>query len=172
MSGEESKETPAVPATAPVVSAVEATPAINPLEADLKAARAELEQLRPLAGQVKEANETLASHAQSLLSELSPEWQAHIRAVAGDDPKAQLKALASAKSLIKPTTVLPPPGATTAAPSAPKAPGAQVDPDTAALLHYESLKKAGANLLAAQYKSANAGAIARAEARTKQATPN
>lgn len=166
---DESKETPA---TAPVAPAAEALPVVNPLEADLKAARAELEQLRPLAAQAKEASETLASHAQSLLSELSPEWQAHIKAVAGDDPRAQLKALASAKSLIKPAAVLPPPGATTAAPAAPKAPGAQVDPDTAALLHYESLKKAGANLLAAQYKSANAGAIARAEARTKQATPN
>lgn len=114
---------------------------------------------------------TLSTYAATELS-LAPEAVRNaVKAIAGDDPSAQLKALAAiranglgaAPSTPVGATVVPVGATTGAAAPAPMAAPA-TNPDAAVLARYEYLKSKGATLLLSQFRSANAEALDRAEA--------
>jgi len=84
--------------------------------------------------------------------------------LAGDDPIAQRRILATlrANGVTGPVTL--PPGASTAVPSGQPAPASVQSPDVAALAHYDSLVAKGAHISAAAFAAGNSAAIARARA--------
>lgn len=82
--------------------------------------------------------------------------------LAGDDPIAQRKVLASLRANGVAGTVVLPAGATTAVPTAQPAPAAPSSPDAVALAEYERAKSAGASMLAASLRSRHGAAIDRA----------
>jgi hypothetical protein len=111
-----------------------------------------------------ELSATLASYAQTELGAAPENIRNAVRAIAGDDPSAQLKALAALRA--NGVTTLPTiaAGSTTAPPVAAPAPAAANDPDVSALATYERLVASGSQLLASQFAARNQASIARATA--------
>jgi hypothetical protein len=87
--------------------------------------------------------------------------RATVRSLAGDDPIAQRRVLATLRANGVTGPVVLPPGATTAVPSGQPAPAADVSPDAAHLAEYERARTV-APQYAAAYRSQHAASIARA----------
>lgn len=103
------------------------------------------------------------------LAALPPNVQSAVKAIAGDDPVAQRKAINAmrANGIATPpagsaSAPLPMPTTTTAAPAAPAAAPAEPTGDAAALAQYQSMKSKGAHIAAASFYAQNAGSIERA----------
>lgn len=88
--------------------------------------------------------------------------RATVRELAGDDPIAQRRVLATLRTHGVAGPVTLPPGATTAVPAQQPAPAAVASPDADALTRWQSLKSKGAHVLAAQFRTQHAASIDRA----------
>lgn len=88
--------------------------------------------------------------------------RATVRELAGDDPIAQRRVLATLRTHGVAGPVTLPPGATTAPPSGQPAPAAVASPDVDALSRWESLREKGAHITAAAFRATHGAAIDRA----------
>jgi hypothetical protein len=160
---------PAAPPAPPVAAKPEtpapATPVrvLNPW-AKKEAAAPMDPRVAALETRATELSATLAGYAQTELSASPENIRNAVRAIAGDDPSAQLKALAALRA--NGVTALPTiaAGSTTAPPVAAPAPSPANDPDVLALTQYERLVASGSQILASQFAARNQAAIARATA--------
>lgn len=148
------KASPAQPVekpTAPAAPAAQATPAqpapTGPSPDEIVAAR---------------VRDALAPLAASTLADLSESARAAITEIAGDDPAAQLKAVAALRKSGLVTATLPVGATTTQA--APPSTTPTTNPDTEALTTYERLKTHGGGIVAEAFRVKHAAAIARARA--------
>lgn len=117
---------------------------------------ADLEAARKSASQVESMRKVLAGYADEAIKGLSPEWQAHLKELAGDDP-ARLLELARKTAGLRPQASAQVAPQTTLAGSAPKS-ASEGDAETIAAKQYADLK-AKAPIAAAQYFLANRKAI-------------
>lgn len=129
----------------------------------------QLDELTPRAKRAEELEVVLGLYAEQQFAELPKEMQGFIAKVAGDDPAARLRAIATARAegLLKPSA----PAAPAAAPEAPRAPnpattmappGPAPVSSAAGPTPYEQwakLKEEGKNVLAARYRMMNEKAI-------------
>lgn len=117
---------------------------------------ADLEAARKSASQVESMRSVLAGYADEAIKGLSPEWQTHLKELAGDDP-ARLLELARKTAGLRPQAGAQVAPQTTLAGSAPKS-VSDGDAETIAAKQYADLK-AKAPIAAAQFFLANRKAI-------------
>ena len=149
---------PAEPAPAPVPVRV-----LNPW-AKREAAAPVDPRVAALEARSSELTSALSTYATTELNAVSESVRNAVRAIAGDDPSAQLKALSAMRANGLGVVPVLSAGSTTAAPVAAPAAAPVHNADEAALAHLEKLRASGSQLLASQFASRNAAAIARATA--------
>ena len=161
-----------VPAPAPVAAPPVATPApvaavpaepvriLNPWAKKTPAPPVD-PRVADLEARVAAQTSTLSTYAAAELASVTEGVRNAVRAIAGDDPAAQLNAIAAmrANGLGAPTIAA---GSNSAPQIVAPAPAAENNPDALELAHYEKLRASGAQLLASQFSARNAAAIARA----------
>ena len=165
-------ETPAAPAPTAEAKPAE-TPAVPPAaEPAAPAAPTPIDDAA-IASKVREAIAPLAALA---LGELSDAQRAIVADLAGDDPQAQIRVIASLRKHAAPAAAKPaaiPPGATTAGPEtalpSPASP-AQLDTDVKAFRDYEALRATSPHLATRLFMN-NAAAISRGRVKAS-ASPN
>lgn len=132
---------------------------------DLKARDEELAKLRPLADEAKADREALASHAKAALDAAPENLRAAVLEIAGDNPRAQLRALTALQKAKLGGGAAPvaPAGANTAPAPDAKTHAAPSDPDVVAFQRYEALRQGSAReqLAARALAVTNGGAIER-----------
>lgn len=150
-------------AAAPIASAPEVAAPEAPKRAQVPArVAAELADLRAKAKASASNSAALAGYAETALATLTPELQAYIKEMVGDDPAAILRAVtgASKHKLSQAAGALP--GANTAPASAPTAPLASLnDNDVKAAKHMQKLQADGKQGAATTWMAMHGAAIER-----------
>ena len=175
---------PAIPSTvpaqagppetvAPVAPPVLAEPAaqpkkprvLNPYAAKVNApVVAEDPRIAALTASNQEHLAALNGFAQAELGAAPEALRNAVKAIAGDNPMAQLKAMATLKAHGLTGGTISPGATTGAAPKAAPKAAPVASPEDDILATYNDLRAKGANLLASQFRSQNSAAIAKAMA--------
>lgn len=152
------------PAVTPPVAVKKAPRILNPYAAKVAPPVAVDPRIAELQASNAEHLATLSGYAMTELESAPEALRNAVKALAGTNPSAQLKALATLRAHGLGVATLSP-GASTSAASKPHAKAAPaVSQEDSILARYTDLKARGANLLAAQFRSQNSAAIAKAMA--------
>lgn len=159
---------------APVLAAPAVEPAaqpkkprvLNPYAAKANAVPAVVEDPRiaALTASNQEHLAALNGFAEAELGAAPEALRNAVKALAGDNPMAQLKAMATLKAHGLGGSTISPGASTGAAPKAAPKAAPVTSPEDDILAAYNDLRAKGANLLASQFRSQNSAAIAKAMA--------
>lgn len=157
------------PAAPPVLAEPAAQPkkprVLNPYAAKVNApVVAEDPRIAALTASNQEHLAALNGFAQAELGAAPEALRNAVKAIAGDNPMAQLKAMATLKAHGLTGGTISPGATTGAAPKAAPKAAPVASPEDDILAQYNDLRAKGANLLASQFRSQNSAAIAKAMA--------